>query len=283
MMTRKLVVEFTKMNGAGNDFVVIDNQYHHFSDEELVDLAPRLCNRRLGIGADGLMAFNLPREQGHDYRMRYVNADGSIGTMCGNGARCLARFARQAGLTGQELIFETDAGTYRALVPNEERMSVRIYFDSPRHFEPNRRLDSVDSTKGGNAHYIWTGTEHLVCFVDNVQVVPVSDWGPRIRRDKGLAPTGANIDFVQVEWNGKVRLITRTFEKGVEDETYACGTGAVAAAVVAQLLGQVDGDRVIVDMPGGHLVVGMKLDGDAVRELYLEGPAEFVFRGTVEL
>lgn len=282
-MKRRLVVEFTKMNGAGNDFVVLDNRFYHFSDDELSDLAVRLCRRRFGIGADGLMAFNAPREDGHDYRMRYVNADGSVGTMCGNGARCLARFARRAGLTAPELTFETDAGVFRALVPADDEAAVRVYVDSPRQFVPDRALLSVQETLGGNAHYIWTGTEHLVCFVNDVETVPVRDWGARIRGDDGLAPAGANIDFVEVVEPGTGLLLARTFEKGVEDETYACGTGAVAAAIVARLLGRVETDRIDVDMPGGRLVVGFKLDAESISDLYLEGPADVVFRGTIEV
>lgn len=271
------------MNGAGNDFVVIDNRFYHFSDEELVDLAPRLCRRRFGIGADGLLAFSLPVEYGHDYRMRYVNGDGSIGTMCGNGARCLARFARRAGLASPELIFETDAGVFRAQVPDDDEGPVRIYLGAPRHFAPDRHFEGIAETVGSDAHYIWTGTEHLVCFVDDLEAVPVKLWGRRIRRDHELAPAGANIDFVQVSDGGSARLAARTFEKGVEDETYACGTGAVAAAVVARLLGRLDGDRIEVDMPGGRLVVGFRLEGATISELYLEGPADVVYRGTFEV
>ena len=283
MMKRRLVVEFTKMNGAGNDFVIVDNRFYHFSDEELIDLARRLCRRRFGIGADGLLAFSPPREEGHDYRMRYVNADGSVGTMCGNGARCLARFAHRAGLTSPELIFETDAGVFRARVPAGEDAPVRIYLGAPRHFAPERSLPSVAETLGGDAHAIWTGTEHLVCFVEDVASVPVAEWGLRIRSDADLAPVGANVDFVQVAGSKPARLIARTFEKGVEDETFACGTGAVAAAVVARLLNRVAENRVDVEMPGGRLVVGFEYDDGEISELYLEGPAEVVYRGTVEV
>lgn len=271
------------MNGAGNDFIVIDNRFYHFSDKELSDFAPRLCRRSFGIGADGILTFNPPRQDGHDYRMRYVNADGSVGTMCGNGARCLARFARRAGLSAPELTFETDAGVYRAVVPEDEEAPVRVYLDAPRHFTADRALASVQDTLGGDAHYIWTGTEHLVCFVDDAASVPVAQWGPRIRRDPDLAPAGANIDFVEIDGESPGRLVARTYEKGVESETYACGTGAVAAALTARMLGRVGGNRVEVDMPGGRLVVGFDIDGEAIRNVYLEGPADVVFRGTVEI
>lgn len=268
------------MNGAGNDFVVVDNRFYHFSDEELGELAKRLCRRRFGIGADGLLAFSQPSDEGHDYRMRYVNADGSIGTMCGNGARCLARFARRAGLTSNQLTFETDAGVFTAVVPDDGTAPVKLFLDPPRGFVPNKKLASVADTGIEAAHYIWSGTEHLVCFVERIAGIPVVEWGRAIRRDPELAPAGANVDFVEVEAG---RLRARVYEKGVEDETYACGTGAVAAAVVARRLGRVATDRVEVEMPGGTLAVGFTMEGETVRDLYLEGPAEVVFRGTVEV
>lgn len=277
---RLLVVEFTKMNGAGNDFIVIDNRFYHFSDEELSNLAVQLCPRRTGIGADGILAFNLPREKTHQFRMRYVNADGSIGTMCGNGARCLARFVRQAGVDEDSMVFETDAGVFQADVPEEETAPVRLYLAPPRHFTPNLKLSKTSSDGLDEVHYIWTGTEHVVSFVDGLQSVPVTEWGRKIRMDQALRPTGANVNFVQI--NGG-RLRARTFEKGVEAETLACGTGAVAIAATARLLGRTDQDVVEVEMPGGVLTVGLSMKGGEIEGLYLEGPTQNVFRGTVEV
>ena len=277
----RLVVEFTKMNGAGNDFIVIDNRFFHFSDEELAEIARRYCRRRFGIGADGVLAFDPPREEAHHFRMRYLNADGSIGTMCGNGARCLARFARWAGIEDREMLFETDAGEIRAHVPHANSYPVRIYLSAPKAFDRDRTMDSKEAQQAGSLHTIWTGTEHAVCFVADVAETPVSRWGEAVRRDPSLAPTGANVDFVQVI--DEAALKARTFEKGVENETLACGTGAVASAVVARMLGHVKQDRISVDMTGGTLTVGFRPSGDLVDDVYLEGPAEMVFRGTFEL
>lgn len=272
------------MNGAGNDFVVIDNRFYYFSDEELAGLARRLCRRRFGIGADGLLAFAPPREEGHHYRMRYLNADGSLGTMCGNGARCLARFARRAGVEEDHVAFETDAGVLRADVPADPAAPVRLYLGPPRDYTPGRPLET-DLEEAGPGHYIWTGTEHLVCFVASVEATPVTPWGRALRHDPALAPAGANVDFVEVvgEDDARAHLRARTFEKGVEAETLACGTGALASALVARLQGQIHRDVVDVQMPGGTLTVGFTPDGDTVRDVYLEGPAETVFRGTVEV
>lgn len=279
-MTRRLVVEFTKMNGAGNDFVVVDNRFYHFSDQELSELARNVCRRRFGIGADGIMAFAPPRDERHHYRMRYINADGSIGTMCGNGARCLARFARRAGILDEEMTFETDAGVFRARVPEDESEPVRLFLSPPTKFQPNVSLASAAAQAAGSGHYIWSGTEHVVFFVPDVETAPMGEWGPEIRNDPALPPPGANVDFVEVAAD---RLKARTYEKGVEAETYACGTGAVAAAVTARLLGHIEADRIDVEMPGGILTVGFKLAGEAISDLFLEGPAEVVFRGTIEI
>lgn len=269
------------MNGAGNDFIVIDNRFFHFSDEELADIARRFCPRRTGIGADGILAFAPPRQEAHHFRMRYLNADGSIGTMCGNGARCLARFARRAGIEDREMLFETDVGVLRADVPRAETYPVRIYLPPPQAFAEDRELASGEAKEAGPFHTIWPGTEHAVCFVADVSETPVERWGPAVRHDASLMPTGANVDFVQIV-NGAV-LKARTFEKGVEAETLACGTGAIASAVVARLLGHVDQDRIDIAMPGGTLTVGFRFEGRNVGDVYLEGPADVVYRGTIEV
>ena len=132
MIKRKLVLEFTKMSGNGNDFIVIDNRFYNFSAEELSGLARRFCARRTGIGADGILAYMLPDDAQHQYRMKYYNADGSLGTMCGNGARCLARFARKAGVVEETMQFESDAGIYKAAAGPDEADPVRIYVQPPK-------------------------------------------------------------------------------------------------------------------------------------------------------
>ena len=286
-MARLLVVEFTKMHGAGNDFIVVDNRFFHFSDEELSALAARWCPRRTGIGADGLLALAPPQSDEHDYRMRYFNADGSRARMCGNGARCLARFARASGVGHERMSFESDAGVYRVRVSDKPAGAVRLYVPPPENFEPDFDLARVPTSAPSPIHYVETGTEHTVCFVDDLAQVPVEEWGRAIRRDAALAPEGANVNFTQVVADGSGEaaeaLRVRTYEKGVEAETQACGTGALAAAVVARLLGHVDADVVPVHMPGGTLRVGMKLEETTITGLYLEGPAKKVFRGTVDV
>lgn len=274
------------MSGAGNDFIVLDNRFYYFSDEELSALARRFCPRRVGIGADGLLALNTAEHPASHFRMRYVNADGSFGTMCGNGARCLARFARQAGIDVEDMVFESDAGRSLARVPQDPQAPVSIFFGPPRHFSPEVPLVGGGAAEVERVHGIWTGTEHVVCFTPSVAEMAVEVYGPMIRGDAALAPTGANVNFVEVlpdRGNGVSQLRVRTYEKGVEAETLACGTGAMASAIIARHLGHTAASRTEVHMPGGTLTVGFDLDGDAVTNLFLEGPAETVYRGSVEV
>lgn len=278
-LQRRLVLEFTKMHGAGNDFVVVDNRFYHFSDDELSGLARRLCPRRHSVGADGLLALAPPDGDGTAYRMRYVNADGSWATMCANGARCLARFAQQAGVASGRFAFASDAGRYEADVPDDPSAPVRLFVPAPERYRAEHALaQPVGPVEA--AAYVWPGTEHVVVFVDDVYDVPVAAWGKAIRRDASLQPAGANVNFVEIDGahEGRPRLRTRTFEKGVEAETLACGTGAVAVAYVARRQERVAADEVEVEMPGGVLRVGVGDEG-----CWLEGPAVHVFRATVEV
>lgn len=262
---KTLVVEFTKMSGAGNDFVLLDNRFYHFSMAELSDLAIRYCARRTGIGADGLLALHPSKTA--DFRMVYLNADGSVGTMCGNGARCLARYAFDAGIEKTPLVFETAAGEYQAEVSPE---TVRLTIPDYRDFA----MLPADG-EGPDRCYLWTGTEHLVVFVPDVAAADLERLGPALRETN--PPAGANVNFVQVSGPD---LLVRTYEKGVEAETLACGTGATAAAAAARLTGRLDAGEVRVRMSGGDLLVGFRPDG---RARYLEGPAEYIFRGTLEI
>lgn len=284
MIKRKLVLEFTKMSGNGNDFIVIDNRFYNFSADELSDLARRFCPRRTGIGADGILAFMLPDEDKHHYRMKYFNADGSLGTMCGNGARCLARYARNAGITEEKMFFESDAGVYAALAPAGDDSPVRIYVQPPQSMQLGKALAS---SLLDEVHYIWTGTEHLVCLMDGIDDVPVETWGHELRNDDALKPAGANVNFVEVVDGGSAsepaKIRVRTFEKGVEGETMACGTGAMASSVIARVHGAIAATTVKVEMAGGKLGVGFEYEENEVVNLYLEGPVDTIYRGTTEV
>ena len=278
-MSKNLTVEFTKMHGTGNDFVVLDNRWYRFSDEELSDLGAAWCPRRYGIGADGLLALAAPDDESVAYRMRYVNADGSWAAMCGNGARCLARFAVRAGMGGPTLQFESDAGRYRAEVPTDEGAPVRLYVPSATRLiaDPELATGVPEALEG--LHFVHTGTEHLVAFVSDIDTVPVEKWGRMLRQDSALQPAGANVNFVAVT-DGDLQV--RTYEKGVEAETPSCGTGVLAAAVVAVATERVPSGHVKVHTPGGVLFAGTG-SGPNSEEQYLEGPVATPFRGTMEV
>ncbi len=207
-----LIVPFTKMNGAGNDFVVLDNRFLRFSEAEQEAIARRVCPRRTGVGADGFLALDPPEASGADgaasgatdFRMRYRNADGALATMCGNGARCLARFAARAGLgrqtpEGTHLSFMTDGGRYTALVtpepsgPDAPPVSVRLDVPPPREFAASGAASDL-----GEVHRIWTGTEHAVVFVPDADAAPVAEEGERLRHAPEFAPQGTNVNFVQL-------------------------------------------------------------------------------------
>jgi diaminopimelate epimerase len=274
------------MNGAGNDFIVIDNRFYRFTVDELAHIARRFCTRKYGIGADGVLALEEASDGRSDARMRYLNADGSVGSMCGNGARCLARFARLAGIGADPLTLQTDAGIYRADMDGPDE-SVRLWMPDPHPSLQLRRV-KIDSTGSDEEDVfpIWTGTEHAVCFVADLDHTDVEIRGRRVRRDRQFAPTGVNVDFVQIghadpEQESAV-IDVRTFEKGVEAETLACGTGAVAAAIVSASRYYRRASRIDVRMPGGTLSIGFSRDGDKISELYLEGPAVVVYRGSAD-
>ena len=273
------------MSGAGNDFIVIDNRFYRFSASELSDMASRFCPRRTGVGADGLLALQMPDEAGMDFRMAYYNADGSLGTMCGNGARCLVRFAWDAGIQRDTLSFSSDAGGYRAQIRDDG--AVRLFVPPPKAFRASMDLESVHPFSRSECHFLWTGTEHLVVFVEDVNVVDVGRVGPAMRSDPALGNAGANVNFVQVDLVGSesedARLTVRTFEKGVEAETLACGTGSIASSLVTALSGRSEAHRYVVSMPGGVLFVGFEGSPGAPENLYLEGPAEAIYRGSLEL
>jgi len=277
---RKLVLEFTKMSGTGNDFIVIDNRFYHFSPQELSGMAKKLCPRRLGAGADGLLALGNATTDGADYRMSYYNADGSLGTMCGNGARCLARYARDAGIVSEPLLFDSDAGLYKASV-GEDRSIVRLFVPSPKHFSANFRLKLGSVRDSLATHYIWTGTEHLVVQVQDVASLDVDTEGRKLRNDDALQPHGANINFSEVLSDGS--LSVRTFEKGVEEETLACGTGSIACALVSRMTDATAASPVVVRMPGGDLTVGWEGSALSPEKVFLEGEVEVLYRATTEI
>jgi len=272
-------IPFVKLQGAGNDFIVLDNRARCLSTEQLSLLARRVCRRRLSLGADGLMAVNPPAAGGH-LRLEFFNADGSLGEMCGNGARCLARYAFERGLAGEDVVIETAAGTVTA-----RRLNRRIYLvrlNAPTALEPDRVVE-LDG-KPRHCAYVELGSPglpHAVAAMPGLAGRKWEDLRPLAAalRSHPAFPKGANVTFVDREADGRVRALT--FERGVEDFTLACGTGAGAAAAVLTRTGAVP-KRAPVELlfPGGALQVLVE-DGGGQMELSLIGDTCWVAEGTL--
>ena len=269
-------MNFTKMNGAGNDFVVVDNRNGLFSlSRKTIE---RLCDRHRGVGADGLLAVETSLS-GADFRMRYYNADGGEADMCGNGARCFARFAARL-LPGkrEKLSFETPAGLIRAKFSDG---LVTINMSEPRDLREPADLE-VAGLGLCRVHFLNTGVPHAVIFLEDVEALDIAKAGASLRWNPAFAPHGANANFVQVLSPGK--LVLRTFERGVEGETLACGTGVCATALLHHLATGARSPLSVRVRGGETLEVGFEASAaGAPRNVTLKGGADFVFDGEIEL
>ncbi|MCI8808518.1 MAG: diaminopimelate epimerase [Oscillibacter sp.] len=272
-------MKFWKMNGAGNDFIILNNLEEHLSPDRLPQIARTLCERHLSLGADGLMVVDAPRKGG-DYQMLFFNSDGSVGEMCGNGARCICRYGYENGLAGEEQTVETTAGTVTG-----QRINQRLY--RVRLNDPTTvRLDSpveVDGVRYACAYVELgnPGLPHAVVPYAGLREADeqeLRDLGRKIRRYPAF-PKGANVNFFEI--TGEDRIFERTFERGVEDFTYACGTGTGAVVAVLTLQGKVSGHGVQVDMTGGTLVIDAERVNSQITNLYLTGPTNVVAQGIV--
>lgn len=272
-------MKFWKMNGAGNDFVVLNNLEEHLPVDALPGIARTLCERRMSIGADGLMVVDAPT-QGGDYKMLFFNSDGSVGEMCGNGARCICRYGYENGLAGERQTVETTAG-----IVTGQRMDQRLY---------RIRLNDPTTVKL-DCPVVVDGVQYACSYVELGNpgiphaVVPYHDLknaDENELRELGRAirwysafPKGANVNFYEI--TGEDRIFERTFERGVEDFTYACGTGTGSLVTVLTLQGRVSGHGVKVDMTGGQLIIDAQRDHSRIASLYLTGPTNIVCKGEV--
>jgi diaminopimelate epimerase len=269
-----MVLEFTKMNGAGNDFVLIDNraQKIKLTREQIV----RLCHRHRGIGADGIMLL-IPCASGKaDWAWEFYNSDGSSGEMCGNGSRCFARFVQKRTGNPNDFTFETGAGVIGAKFRGDR---VTVNLTAPADF----RLDEQVKLSSGleTVHSINTGVPHAVLYVSDADKAMVTKIGPEVRHHAHFAPKGTNVNFVQVLGPNHIRV--RTFERGVEGETLACGTGVTAAALVSSRVHKF-ASPVKVQVQGGDLLeVSFQERNGGFEDVRLTGPAEFAFEGKVEI
>ena len=267
------MLRFTKMNGAGNDFVLIDNRAGevNLTSQQIA----RICDRHRGIGADGILLLEAATN-GADFRMRYYNRDGGEAEMCGNGARCFARFVERETGAGDSISFETPAGVIGARLQGDV---VRLTMSEPRDERFDLKISAGDRIWRG--HFINSGVPHVVVPVSTVEKVDVNGEGAIIRQHPMFAPAGANVNFLEKQ--GERAIAIRTYERGVENETLACGTGVVASALVFAATERMDGPITVRVRGGSDLSVDFQREANRFHDVTLTGPAEFVFEGTIEI
>jgi diaminopimelate epimerase len=255
-------ISFSKYQGAGNDFVLIKDIENSFPENDYA-LIRELCDRRFGVGADGLILLRDSKNK--DFTMLYFNANGYEGTMCGNGGRCLVAFARDCGYIkkDKDICFDAIDGGHSAVIIRPGTISLKM-----------KDVSSV--RKMGSGYAVDTGSTHHVEYVDKLVDMDVCGCGRALREHEMYAPAGCNVNFIKVENKNKIAI--RTYERGVEKETLACGTGSVAAAIVHHALGY-HYDQYVILARGGELGVRFKNDSQKYHDIWLDGPATFVYKG----
>ncbi|MFH1753813.1 MAG: diaminopimelate epimerase [Candidatus Omnitrophota bacterium] len=273
-MTNEL--RFTKMVASGNDFIVIDNRSaeNPTMKDSLPSVAKRLCERRLSAGADGMLVIEDSRNA--DLKMRIFNPDGSEVDMCGNGSRCAALYALENGIAPKQMKIETGAGIIDAEVTG---LKVKLKLTDPKAVKLNRKIRV--GKRSYTVHTINTGVPHVVVFVKDIEKVDVAGLGSKLRYHRLFKPRGSNADFVKVESLKEINV--RTYERGVEAETYACGTGSVASAIIANLVFGLKPHIDVITKSGETLRVYFAAGKNKVKDVFLEGEARVVFQGKVKL
>jgi diaminopimelate epimerase len=260
-----MIIKFNKYQGTGNDFIILDNRtgdYDSLTEKQI----KKMCDRRFGIGADGLIL--LVNKPGYDFEMVYFNSDGKSSTMCGNGGRCMVKYAHNIGIHKYTYHFLATDGPHEAEVDNNDVIRLKMQ-------------DITDVQEYGSHAVLNTGSPHYVKFVSNVADIDVVDQGRDIRNSKAYRAEGINVNFV--ENIGEDRIFVRTYERGVEDETLSCGTGVTAAAIVSSHNDN-GFNRVEVKTTGGNLSVEYnKIDDHNFNNVWLCGHAEFVYKGEIEI
>ena len=262
------------MSGAGNDFILIDNR------DRKVQLTPqqvtRLCDRHRGIGADGVILLVPPKSSQAQWAWEFYNSDGSTGEMCGNGARCFGRFVNSRTGKNHDFSFDTEAGLIHATFDGAR---VTVNLTRPAELRLNQELKLPAGSQ--TVHAINTGVPHAVLFVPDADKAMVRELGPVIRRHPHFGPKGTNVNFVQVLEPGQIRV--RTFERGVEGETLACGTGVTASALIASCVHGFDSPIRVQVQSGDELEVSFQRNNGAFDQVRLTGPADFVFEGKITI
>jgi diaminopimelate epimerase len=258
-------IEFYKYQGTGNDFVMIDNRSNFFPKDN-IQLIARLCDRRFGIGGDGLILLENDPET--DFKMVYYNSDGNQSSMCGNGGRCLVAFAKKLNVIQDNTTFIATDGLHHASVAENGIVSLQM-IDVP---EVKITPDYV---------FMNTGSPHHIQLVEDLEHYNVKENGASIRYGELYGKQGSNINFVKKI--DETTFSVRTYERGVEDETLACGTGATAVAIAMNVLGETKANSIDLNVEGGKLVVSFDEKDGKFTNVFLKGPAEFVFKGTIEI
>lgn len=261
-------IAFSKYQGTGNDFILLDNRTGMFSGLKQSEVA-FLCDRRFGIGGDGLIL--LEAAPGLDFGMKYYNSDGNVSSMCGNGGRCITAFANSLHLINVETKFAAIDGSHQAIIKDSTSMIVKLKMGDVKGYETI-----------GEDIFINTGSPHYVKYVDDVMKIDVVAEGKKIRYNDRFKEEGTNVNFVQSTSTG---LTVRSYERGVEDETLSCGTGITASVLAAAVKGKIKVDTAVCDVKamGGMLKVYFEKEGSGFNNVWLEGEARFVYSGEIEI
>ncbi len=265
-------IPFMKLSGAGNDFVIINNlnRVVDSTDSEFMNFVTKVCQRRMSVGADGVLLVEPTEDV--DFRMRYFNADGGEVETCGNGARCISKFAYLNGIVSEQMRFLTNAGIYEAEVVGE---NVKVRMSDPTDIRINVPLRLEDSVH--NVGFANSGVPHVVFFVDDLEATDVFDLGRQTRYHNDFKPAGTNANFIHIHSQELIEI--RTYERGVENETLACGTGSIASAIVSATLGKVKSPVSVKTASGVVLKIHFDLENDEAKNVYLEGDARVIFAG----
>ncbi|MFC1863968.1 diaminopimelate epimerase [Thermodesulfobacteriota bacterium] len=263
-------VEFWKMNGSGNDFILIDNRNRVIAEKDMQDVVKKACRRRESVGADGLIF--IINSGDFDFAWRFFNSDGSEAEMCGNGGRCVARFAYLKGIAGPRMTFGTMAGPVSAEV---EGRTVKVLMPEPFDLKTDIDLSIEDGWK--SVDFINTGVPHVVIRLEDLENLPILEQGRLIRNHSAFSPQGTNVNFIKVTGNNSLEV--RTYERGVEDETLACGTGSIAAALMACKRELVDSPVKVKTRGGEELTIYFREESHSFYQVWLEGSTSISYKG----
>ena len=261
-------IPFSKMSGTGNDFIIIDNRDRLVEDDGLTEFIRNICRRKMSVGADGLILIESSDKA--DFRWRFFNSDGSLAEMCGNGARCAARFAYLNGIAGENLSFETEAGIINGQVKGGAA-KVKIPDPADLHLDYTVDLEYGPLTVSS----VNTGVPHVVVMKDSVEEVDVFGLGREIRYHEAFAPAGTNVNFICQQKPGQLAI--RTYERGVEDETLACGTGSIASALIASCKTDWTSPISLVTRSGESVTIHFRESNHVFTDVYLEGDARLIY------